>query len=40
MNAQKLIDVVEKEMEKKYDIDHQLCELILKKHPELKKYIK
>ena len=40
MEAQKLIDVVEREMEKKYDPDQQLCELVLKEHPELKKYIK
>ena len=39
MNAQKLIEDVEREMEKKYNSEQQLCELILKKHPDLKKYL-
>ena len=38
MNAQKLIDVVAEEMERKYNPE-QLCELILKKNPELKNYL-
>lgn len=40
MNATKILKEVDKEMKRKYSPEHQLCDMILKNHPELKKYLK
>lgn len=40
MDAQEILEEVEREMKRKYDPEQQICELIKKAHPELQDSLK